>query len=409
MISGTVPLTLFGPPCRASSRARRARLATCRALLVGAGVGALVGCASSPTYDPGAPAIVSLPIAAAGVRDDRVRFAAYFARELQAMPAPPPASAASAPTGLAAWLHEPAASAPLSERVAALPPPAASAALAHVAVLLVPGLFGDCVDTQSVPFGDGLVRPREEIYTAAYAQYADLGLADLRALRILGRASSVRDGELVAQEVLAEAARPDVDSIVLMGYSKGVADTLHALKALQAQAGGVPPKVKALVSVAGVVMGTPIADARASLYASLAGVMELGGCPKSEGGEIESLERRVRGPWLAQALPLPPIAYYSLVAHAPHAEVSGGLSGFNDDLSEFDPRNDGQMIMSDAILPNGTLIGEARSDHWTFVLPLAQHPKLVISAFASDRPYPRAALLRALVRYVTDDLAHAQR
>jgi len=388
-----------------STRATGARLAIRGATLLGACVGALTGCATSPAYDPSAPANVSLPIAAAGIRDDRPRFAAYFARELQAAPPEPPASSASAPAGLAAYLHEPAASAPLSERVAALPPPAPPATLAHVAVLLVPGLFGDCVDTQSVPFGDGVERPREEIYTAAYAGYADLGLADLRALRILGRASSVRDGELVAQEVLAEAARPDVESIVLVGYSKGVADTLHALKALQAQTAGVPPKVKALVSVAGVVMGTPIADAHASLYDSLSGMMELGGCPKSEGGEIESLARRVRGPWLAQALPLPPIAYYSLVAHAPHAEMSGGLSGFNDDLSEFDPRNDGQMIMSDAILPHGTLIGEARSDHWTFVLPLAQHPKLLIRGFASDRPYPRAALLRAIVRYVADDLA----
>jgi hypothetical protein len=384
--------------------------AACAALLAGA----LGGCSTPPPYDPAAPAIVTLPIAAAGVRDDRARFAAYFERELEAAPPPVPAAsapeaAASAPAGLAAWLHEPPASTPLAERVAALPPQAAAGALRHVAVLVVPGLFGDCVDTQAVPFGDGVVRSREESYTAGYAIYADLGLGDLRALRILGRASSVRDGELVAQELQAEAARPDIDAIVLVAYSKGAADTLHALKSLQAQPAGVPAKVKALVSVSGVVMGTPIADAHASLYDKVAGMMELGGCPPSEGGEIESLARHVRAPWLAQALPLPPIGYYSLVAHAPHDEMSSGLSGFNDDLSEFDPRNDGQMIMSDAILPHATLIGAARSDHWTFVLPLAQHPKLLVRGFASDRPYPRAALFRAVVRYVTDDLALPQR
>jgi len=238
--------------------------------------------------------------------------------------------------------------------------------------------------------------------------YADLGLADLRALRILGRAGSERNGGLIAQELNTESARPDVDAIVLVAYSKGVPDALHALHALQS-GGGVPAKVKALVSVSGVVMGTPIADAHASLYDSLSGMMALGGCPPSEGGEIESLARHVRGPWLAQALPLPAIAYYSLVAHAPHAEMSTGLSGFNDDLSEIDPRNDGQVIESDAILPHSTLIGEARSDHWTYVLPLAQHPKLIVRGFASDRPFPRAALFRAVVRYVADDLARPQR
>jgi hypothetical protein len=360
---------------------------------------------------PDAPAVVTLPIAAAGIRDERARFAAYFERELAAAPLPAAASApASAPPGLSAYLHLPvAASSPVAGAPAPLPPPAAPGALAHVAVLIVPGLFGDCVDSQAVPFGDGVVRPRVQSYTEAYAGYADLGLADLRALQILGRASSERDGELVARELQAEAARADVDTIVVVAYSKGAADTLHALKALQAQAGGVPAKVRALVSVAGVVMGTPIADENASLYDSLSGLMRLGGCPPSEGGEIESLRRSVRGPWLEHALPLPPLAYYSLVAHAPHDEMSAGLSGFNDDLSKFDPRNDGQMIMSDAILPHATLIGEARSDHWTFVLPLASNPNLLIRGFASDRPYPRAALFRALVRYVSDDLARPQR
>jgi hypothetical protein len=85
--------------------------------------------------------------------------------------------------------------------------------------------------------------------------------------------------------------------------------------------------------------------------------------------------------------------------------MSSGLAGFNDDLSEIDPRNDGQVIESDAILPHSTLIGEVRSDHWIYVLPLAQHPKLIVRGFVSDRPFPRAALFRAMVRYVTDELA----
>jgi hypothetical protein len=379
-------------------RTRRSRGWAAVPAIAIAAAGILAGCAASPTYDPASPPVASLPIAAAGIRDDRARFAAYFQREL--------AHAEAVPGDPATFLHPPAgASAPASP-VPDLPPPAP--ALSHVAVLIVPGLFGDCVDTQSVPFGDGVVRTREEIYTAAYAQYADLGLADVRALRILGRADSATNGALIAKELTTEAARGDVQAIVLVAYSKGLPDALHALKALQAGE-GVPAKVRALVSVSGVVMGTPIADAHAAQYDKVAGVMSLGGCPESQGGEILSLARRVRGPWLAQALPLPDLGYYSLVAHAAHADMSGGLSGFNDDLSKIDPLNDGQMIVSDAILPHSTLVGEVNSDHWTYVLPLAQHPNVLIRAFASDRPFPRAALFRAIVRYVTDDLALVQR
>jgi hypothetical protein len=394
---------------RPPSAVRTLRRSRARGGLACACLAALAACGTPLAYDPAAPILATLPAAAAGIRDDRARFDAYFERELEAAPPAAPDAAASAPRpGLAAFVHEPASAPPLADRVAALPPLAPAGDLSRVAVLIVPGLFGDCVDTQSVPFGDGLVRSSAESYTAAYGLYADLGLADLRALRIPGRADSAHNGGLIAQELNAESARPDVDTIVLVAYSKGAPDALHALHALQAE-GGVPAKVKALVTVSGVVMGTPIADAHASLYDSLSGMMALGGCPPSEGGEIESLARRVRAPWLAKALPLPPMGYYSLVAHAPHDEMSSGLSGFNDDLSKIDPRNDGQVIESDAILPFSTLIGEVRSDHWTYVLPLAQHPKLLVRGFASDSPFPRAALFRAVVRYVADDLARPQR
>jgi hypothetical protein len=408
IITDTVPST----PCREDRidrppgrQARTLRVRPC-AVAAGMAAAALCACASFPPYSATGPLLVSLPIGAVGVRDQRLAFAPYFQQELDQaarggaerpnawswLHAPPSVQPASAPEGSTAPM-------PVPE-----PPPAAPGApLARVAVLLVPGLFGDCVDTQSVPFGDGIVRDREESYTAAYAPYADLGLADIRALKILGRAGSDRNGALIETELLAEAARTDVDSIVLVAYSKGAPDALHALSALQ-HAHRLPAKVKALVSASGAVMGTPIADEHASAYAALAGLMEIGGCPKSEGGEIESLTRRVQGAWLAQAVPLPDIAYYSLTAHAPREEIARGLVMFYDDLSHLDARNDGQVIAAEAILPRSELIGEARSDHWNFVLPMARYPSALIGGMASPVEYPRVALLRAVVRYVADDL-----
>jgi hypothetical protein len=133
--------------------------------------------------------------------------------------------------------------------------------------------------------------------------------------------------------------------------------------------------------------------------------MEVGGCPKSEGGEIESLTRRVQGAWLAQAVPLPDLAYYSLTAYAPREEIARGLVMFYDDLAKVDARNDGQVIAAEAILPNSQLIGQARSDHWNFVLPMARYPSKIVAGMASPIEYPRVPLLRAVVHYVADDLA----
>ena len=49
--------------------------------------------------------------------------------------------------------------------------------------------------------------------------------------------------------------------------------------------------------------------------------------------------------------------------------------------------------------------GEARSDHWNFVLPMARYPSKLIAGMASPVEYPRVPLLRAIVHYVADDLA----
>src|SRR5262249_13128399 len=104
----------------------------------------VVGCATPiPDGEAGQPLTARLPLRSAHVTDGRAAFAAAFQRELDA-------SATVKNRDAAAYLRIPA-------------PPAAGAAptnadLRRTAVLIVPGLFGDCVDTQAVPFGDGVVR-----------------------------------------------------------------------------------------------------------------------------------------------------------------------------------------------------------------------------------------------------------
>jgi hypothetical protein len=361
----------------------------CLTASFGAALSVLVaGCATPiPEGDPGQPLTVRLPLRSAHVVDGRAAFTAAFQRELDA-------STTVTNKDAAAYLRVPA-----PAGTAAVAPAASD--LRRTSVLIVPGLFGDCVDTQAVPFGDGVVRPRDEQYTQAYRVYDDLGAAGIRALKVPGRASSTANGEIVARELLAEAGRAEVDRIVMIGYSKGLPDLLEGLARLQ-QEGKVPSKLQAVVSMAGVVMGTPLADKFGSLYDALSGAMELAGCPPSTGGEIQSMMRPVRSAWLAgTALPASP-RYYSVVGHAERDDVALALRGFFDRLSAYDLRTDGQVLLPDAILPDSTLLAVAYSDHWNFVLPFARSPRRIVQAqLASGRDFPREALLRAIVRTVT--------
>lgn len=350
---------------------------------------ALAACTSAPllAYQPQDPPAVSLPLAAAGVVDARAPFAALFQRELRRQ---------RDDAAVDAWLHGPAA--PGAQVGFDRIDRAFAARRAGTAVLVVPGLFGDCVDDQSVPFGDGVRRTREDEASASYAQYADLGLHSVRLASLPGRASPQRNGERLADAVRALARTGGVQRIVLVAYSKGTTDALHAVDQLARDGGaGVP---LALVSVAGVVMGTPLADRYETLYGAVAGRLSPFDCSASEGGEVAGITRRERLRWMA-ANPMPAdVARFTVVAHALPEETAPLLQATQRLLAQVDPRNDGQVIAADAMLPGGTLLAEARADHWDVALPRNRHPNPIVRATASGRDYPREALFRALMRWV---------
>ena len=352
---------------------------------------ALLAACATPvvTGDASLPVVATLPLHAAHIVDARPQFTAAFQRELDTRPP------ASSPRPAAAYLHGP--TADPSTRATA-PPPAAD--LRRVSVLIVPGLFGDCFDDQAVPFGDGVVRPREEEYTQSYRIYDDLGMAGIRTMRASGRASSAANAVVVARELLAEAARTDVDAIILFGYSKGAPDMLEALANLHKE-GRLPAKLRAVVSVSGVVMGTLVADRYDALYEKIGGAMKLVGCTESTGGEVESLMRPVRTRWLAEAVLPTTVRYYTVAAYAARNDIAPGLRRSYDVLNELDWRNDGQVLVSDAMLPNSTLLAVANSDHWNYVLPLAKTPRPLLREVVTGVDFPREAFFRAIVRTVS--------
>jgi hypothetical protein len=362
-----------------------------------------VGAQAASTPPRPEAVVATLPATLAGIADARAAFAALFDENLRANLATRSATTDTAVDGPSdPWLHGVwPRTGDHAGQLATLKRSFRERAAA-TSVLLVPGMFGDCVDTQSVPFGDGLTRPRERSVVEAYGPYADLGLLGIRQLMLPGRASSAANGALVAQAIRNEAQRAGVQHIVLIGYSKGTTDAMEGLVQLQA-AGGVPPAVKALVSVAGLVMGTPIADRSERWYEAVSPQLAPFNCSPSDGHEVASVTRRERGAWLA-ANPLPGgLRYYSITAHAAREHIAPLLRPVFDQLSAFDVRNDGQLLASDAILPRSVLLAQARADHWDVALPRDQHPNALLRTLSTGRAYPREALFRSIVQWVVGE------
>jgi hypothetical protein len=363
------------------------RCARATALLLAAWLVAACAPAAFVPYRPGEPPTVTLPVALAGVIDARAGFAVLYAAELRT---PGRIDAGT-------WLHMPPDAA--SPGLPASLPAVFAERAASTSVLVVGGLFGDCLGAQAVPFGDGVDRPPERSAVDSYAQYADLGLRSIRLVPLPGRASSDANGRLLAEAIRAEAAVPGVQRIVLVGYSKGVPDALHALALLQHES-GLPRSVVALVSIAGAVMGTPLADFYQPAYDAVSPRVTPFDCTPSQGDELASVTRRERIAWLAAKPPPAGLAYYSIVAHAPLDEMAPPLRLTARQLAAIDPRNDGQLLAADAVLPGSTLLAEVRADHWDVALPRDRGPPTLTRAMTSGRGYPREALFRATLKWV---------
>ncbi|MFY7865368.1 hypothetical protein [Roseateles sp.] len=342
---------------------------------------------------------MNLPIAAAGISDERQRFGALFQQELHAHPGAKPQPVQAWMYGFSPTSDEPGSGMASSDKDLQALHQRFEALAPGTSVLLIPGLFSDCFDDQSVPFGDGLVRERSLNRTEAYRQYADLGLAGIRMVALPGRESSAANGKRVAEAIRQEAARPGVQRIVLVAYSKGVPDSLRALSLLQAEPAGVPRAVSDLISVAGVVMGTRLADHFEDLFETISPRIEAFSCSASDGQEVSSVTQRESVAWLVANPPPPGLRYHSVVGFVPSSEVGVSLRPFHSALNTVDPRNDGQLLSRDAMLPNSSLLAEVRADHWDIALPRERHPSVWMRASTSERGFPREALFRTLIKW----------
>lgn len=245
-----------------------------------------------------------------------------------------------------------------------------------VNIVIIGGLFSECLPSLAT-FGDAGVRLRAGGYRVSHAP-------------VKGRASAEVNAAIIRAHVAQErTALPDLP-LVIVAYSKGVADTMTALVVYPEMAASVG----AVISVAGVVKGSHAADRMVRLYDATAAVFPLNRCPVNDGGEVRSLTREYRTGWLA-AHPLPdkPL-YFSIVGLPTPARVSAVFAPFQRRLARIDRRNDGQMIYSDAILPRGSLLGYANADH--FAIALAMPEARLLGVNRND--FPRAQMVEAAVR-----------
>lgn len=336
----------------------------------------LCSCASEPilTYESAAPAQALLTIDAAGVKDGRARFRELFCERFEAIGAP-----ANGRPNCSDYLHR------LADE------PASSGAPGHPAIplrsvrfIVVPGYFGDAAPSGIRALGPSMDRLTGKGYRIEY-------------IRVSGGGGSGHNADQIAAH-FREREFPEHEKLVVIGYSKGTIDLLHFLVANP----DLARRVDAMVGYAGAVNGSPLAEVYPEFLINIA--LAIRGSDFGDSNGLHALKPVVQMAWLSNHSLPAHIKYFSLSAFTDRENISSILTDSYDRLAQINPRNDGQLIFYDQILPGSTLLGYANGDHWAIAMPFTEKSGLVASVFATRNVFPRDAMLEAVLLYVRENL-----
>ena len=146
----------------------------------------------------------------------------------------------------------------------------------NLRILIVPGLLGECIADTAFPFETAMEHLRPRGY-------------QIEPLIVSGRSSSDYNAKQIAKAVENLALKKE-DSLILIGHSKGAVDILHFLVNFPRLA----HRIDAVVSVAGAINGSPLANQVADIYSKLGANIPFSECDPGDGGAFHSLKRPVR-------------------------------------------------------------------------------------------------------------------
>ena len=339
----------------------------------------LAGCAGRPLtpWSADGPPLIVAPVATAGVSDGRGRFREIACAVIEArgpgQPGYQPCAEALTEVG--------------DEPGATGAPVELGPSRRGLVGAMVPGVGWDCVHTW-LGLDRELGRPDEPFGYRAYV------------VEVEGLSGSAHNARLLRDHVLAEADRLGERRLVLIGYSKGAPDILEAVATYPE----IRPYLAAVVSLAGAVGGSPLANDATEKELDLMRHLPQAECSRGDDGAVASLRPAARRAWLANH-PLPgELPFYSVVTLPQPERVSAVLRRSYGKLARIDPHNDGQVIAWDQVIPGGTLVGFLNADHWAVAIPVAESHPLLGRTFVNHNAYPWRAVLEAVMRFVEEDL-----
>ena len=220
-------------------------------------------------------------------------------------------------------------------------------------------------------------------------------------VQVEGIASSETNGDLIAEYVAGLGPEYDDRPLVLFGYSKGLPDIFAFL----VQYPELTHRVAAVVSYAGAVWGSPLADEADEKQLRWLTMIPGAECEKKDSKALETLSPANRDAWFAEHTLPEHIRYYSVVSFPDPDNISNGLQHSHKKLGALkDGRNDSQLVFYDQVIPGSTILGFFNADHWAMSVPIARQHEVSQAIFADQNDFPREIALEAILRFIEEDL-----
>lgn len=218
-------------------------------------------------------------------------------------------------------------------------------------LVIVTGAFADCYGENAIPFRGGIQRLKKR------------GVR-VDVVRVNGQSSTAHNSAQIADYFSQTPIGSE--KVVLLGYSKGAIDVLQFLD----DSPRIAAKVAAIVSVAGPIWGTPLAEHASWLFRHMVTPVLKSRCDPGDRGAVKSLQPKVRADWQTQHPLRPGIAFFSLEGFTTKEHLARGLRPSYALLAKRDPRNDGQLLIEDQLEPGSVFLGYVNADHWGMAITI---------------------------------------
>jgi hypothetical protein len=269
-------------------------------------------------------------------------------------------------------------------------PTTPAAIAAGTKVLLVAGIFSECLAPEGVTIFKDAAR---HLMNPAFHNGITVEHVPVPAL-----GSSAANADAIRAFIQAHPG-----PYIAVGYSKGAGDLMEAID----RHADVRSQIRALVTIAGSVGGSRLPDQFSggllAMIKTISSSLGLPGCNASDGGGVTSLTRPDRQAFL-QHYNISAVPAFSVVAVADDQRISRVLKPTWTLLQAFSQDEDSQVIADDAVVPGGTFLGVARADHWAVALPFAEMTDPAKRRRALElvdkNTYPRTALLEAVLHFI---------